>query len=408
MRPPRPASVSASARRSSVTPAEPAPGRSADFAQRLIDWQRVHGRRDLPWQGTRDAYRIWLSEIMLQQTQVATVLPYYARFVDEFPDVAALAQAPLSRVLELWSGLGYYRRAHHLHVAAQAVVTDHGGRFPADAATLTTLPGIGRSTAAAIAAFASGERGAILDGNVRRVLARHRGIEGWPGAPSVEAALWRIAEALLPEGAGAGAEVQLNAHADADADAHTDADAGADAIAIYTQALMDLGATLCTRARPRCDACPVAGDCVALRERRVDALPSPRPRKPLPRREIRVLVLERDGRILLERRPPVGIWGGLWSLPELPVAGDVAAHMVSQFGATTGVAQALPPIAHGFTHFALTMHPLRLPVVDWPADVRMPGIEWFTREAAIAAALPAPIRKLLQKLDLPRAHRPFA
>ena len=414
MRPPRPASGSASGKRSSVPPAESAPRRPAaaaqrcepgpdsgrrpasDFAQRLIDWQRVHGRRDLPWQGTRDAYRIWLSEIMLQQTQVATVLPYYARFIAEFPDVAALAQAPLSRVLELWSGLGYYRRAHHLHAAARAVVTDHGGDFPADAATLTTLPGIGRSTAAAIAAFASGERGAILDGNVRRVLARHRGIDGWPGTPSVEAELWRIAEALLPDGAGAGTDV------------HSDADADADAIATYTQALMDLGATLCTRTRPRCDACPIAGDCVALREQRVDALPSPRPRKPLPRREIRVLVLERDGMILLEQRPPLGIWGGLWSLPEMPVAGDVSAHIVSQFGAVTGVAQALPPIAHGFTHFALTMHPLRLPVVDWPAGVRMPGIEWFTREAAIAAALPAPIRKLLQKLDLPRAHRPFA
>jgi A/G-specific adenine glycosylase len=283
-------------------------------------------------------------------------------------------------VLELWSGLGYYRRAHHLHAAARAVVADHGGRFPADAATLTTLAGIGRSTAAAIAAFASGERGAILDGNVKRVLARHRGIDGWPGTPSVEAELWRIAEALLPD----------------------------DAIATYTQALMDLGATLCTRARPRCDACPIAGDCIALREQRVDALPSPRPRKPLPRREIRVLVLERDGMVLLEQRSPLGIWGGLWSLPEMPVAGDVSAHIVSQFGAITGVAQALPPIAHGFTHFALTMHPLRLPVVDWPAAVQMPGVEWFTREAAIAAALPAPIRKLLQKLDLPRAHRPFA
>src|SRR5512143_2699547 len=242
MRPPRPASGSASGRRSSAGPTRPARRRSADvtrracgdplqqpcadFAKRLVNWQRVHGRRDLPWQGTRDAYRIWLSEIMLQQTQVATVLPYYARFLAEFPGAVALARAPLARVLELWSGLGYYRRAHHLHAAARAVVADHGGRFPGDAATLATLPGIGRSTAAAIAAFASGERGAILDGNVKRVLARHRGVDGWAGTPAVEAKLWRIAESLLPAG-------------------------GRD-IAAYTQALMDLGATLCTRSRPRC------------------------------------------------------------------------------------------------------------------------------------------------------------
>ena len=387
MRPPRPASGSASASSRFAAPRK----LPRDFAQRLIDWQRIHGRRDLPWQGTRDAYRIWLSEIMLQQTQVATVLPYYARFVAEFPDVDALAGAPLARVLELWSGLGYYRRAHHLHAAARAVVSDHGGRFPADAATLATLPGIGRSTAAAIAAFASGERGAILDGNVKRVLARHRGIDGWPGAPGVEAKLWLAAEALLPKRAGAGTGTDVHS-----TDVHSVADA--DDVAIYTQALMDLGATVCTRARPRCDACPIADDCVALHEHRVDALPSPRPRKPLPRREVRVLVLERDGMVLLEQRPPLGIWGGLWSLPELPMDAEPASAIALRFGAGAGAVQALPPIAHGFTHFALTMHPLRLPAVDWPAGVRMPGIEWFTREAAIAAALPAPIRKLLQGL----------
>jgi A/G-specific adenine glycosylase len=388
MRPPRPASDSASVKRSSARPAGSARRRSADFAQRssgdigqhpsgdfagrLVDWQRVHGRRDLPWQGTRDAYRIWLSEIMLQQTQVATVLPYYARFVAGFPDVAALARAPLARVLELWSGLGYYRRAHHLHAAARAVVTDHGGKFPVAAATLVTLPGIGRSTAAAIAAFASGERGAILDGNVKRVLARHRGVDGWGGTPVVEAKLWRIAESLLPE--------------------H-----GRD-IATYTQALMDLGATLCTRARPRCEACPVAGDCVALRERRVDALPSPRPRKPLPRREVRVLMLEFEGKLLLEQRPPLGIWGGLWSLPEVPVDGEVPAYIAGRFGFMAGPAEPLPSIDHGFTHFRLTMHPLRVPVVDWPAGVQMPGVEWFTPEAAVAAAVPTPIRRLLQRM----------
>ncbi|HSQ82041.1 MAG TPA: A/G-specific adenine glycosylase [Casimicrobiaceae bacterium] len=344
----------------------------ADFAKRLVNWQRVHGRRDLPWQGTRDAYRIWLSEIMLQQTQVATVLPYYARFLAEFPGAVALARAPLARVLELWSGLGYYRRAHHLHAAARAVVADHGGRFPGDAATLATLPGIGRSTAAAIAAFASGERGAILDGNVKRVLARHRGVDGWAGTPAVEAKLWRIAESLLPAG-------------------------GRD-IAAYTQALMDLGATLCTRARPRCEACPVAGDCIALREQRVDVLPSPRPRKPLPRREVRVLLLEFDGKLLLEQRPPLGIWAGLWSLPEVAVDDDVPARVVARFRAVPGPVEALPAIDHGFTHFRLTMHPLRVPLRDWPPGAQSPGVQWLTREAAMAAALPAPIRKLLQRM----------
>ena len=404
MRPPRPASGSASASSRFAAPRE----LPRDFAQRLVDWQRTHGRRDLPWQRTRDAYRIWLSEIMLQQTQVATVLPYYARFVAEFPDVDALARAPLARVLELWSGLGYYRRAHHLHAAARAIVADHGGRFPAAAAALAMLPGVGRSTAAAIAAFASGERSAILDGNVKRVLARHRGIDGWPGAPGVEATLWQVAEGLLPDGAGALTDGHPDADAASDAGVDGEAIAHAYPIATYTQALMDLGATVCTRARPRCSACPTAIDCVALREHRVDALPSPRPRKPRPRHEIRVLVLERDGRVLLEQRPSPGIWGGLWSLPEMPVTGDASAHVVSRFGAIAGAAKALPPIVHGFTHFTLTMHPLRLPVVDWRAGLREPGIEWFTREAAIAAALPAPIRKLLQELDLPVADRPMA
>src|SRR5215468_6162464 len=211
------------------------------FASRLIAWQREHGRHDLPWQRTRDAYRIWLSEIMLQQTQVATVIPYYERFVASFPDVNTLARASLDRVLEHWSGLGYYRRAHHLHAAAKAIVERHGGEFPRDAQTIATLPGIGRSTAAAIAAFAFGARGAILDGNVRRLLARHRGIAGYPGDAKVEQALWREADALL-----------------SDRDIET-----------YTQALMDLGATICARGVPRCGDCPVATDCIARREGRI-------------------------------------------------------------------------------------------------------------------------------------------
>ena len=345
-------------------------GSSTSFAARIVAWQRAHGRHDLPWQRTRDAYRIWLSEVMLQQTQVATVLPYYRRFVAEFPAVADLAAAPIGRVLELWSGLGYYRRAHHLREAACIVMRDHGGRFPVDAATLMTLPGIGRSTANAIAAFASGERGAILDGNVKRVLARHRGIEGWPGEPRVQAELWRVAAAFLPD--------------------------GKQAIGAYTQGLMDLGATACTRTRPDCNACPVAVDCVARRDERVDQLPHPRPLRPLPRREVTVLLLTRAGDVLLEQRPPVGVWSGLWSLPEVACEADVALHVAARFNAPTGAVHRLPPLTHVFTHFALTMHPVRVPITHWPTMAGTRGVEWFARDSAIVAAVPAPIRRLLR------------
>ena len=331
----------------------------------------MHGRHGLPWQGTRDAYRIWLSEIMLQQTQVAAVIPYYAGFLAAFPDVRALAAAPLERVLEHWSGLGYYRRAHHLHAAAQAVVAEHGGAFPADAATLATLPGIGRSTAAAVAVFAHRAREAILDGNVKRVLARHRGVEGFPGSAKVEARLWPLAEALLPE-----------------------RDVGT-----YTQALMDLGATVCTRAKPDCRACPVARDCVALATGRVDDLPSPRPRKALPRRAVRVLLIERSGKILFEKRPPAGIWGGLVSLPEFPLDADASAAVRIRFGADITLHEELPPIAHGFTHFALTLHPQRARAQRWPERAETPGTIWLTPAEARGAALPAPIRRLVRSLE---------
>ena len=340
------------------------------FEARVIAWQRTHGRHDLPWQDTRDPYRIWLSEIMLQQTQVAAVVPYYVRFVRAFPDVAALAGAPIDAVLAHWSGLGYYRRAHHLHAAAQAIMATHGGRFPRDAATLATLPGIGRSTAAAIAAFAIGAREPILDGNVKRVLARHRGIAGWPGAPTVEAALWRAAEEALP----------------------------ARGIETYTQGLMDLGATVCARTNPRCAACPVAADCVARNEQRTAELPSPRPRKILPQRAVRVLLIERGGEILFEKRPALGIWGGLWSLPECALEDDVRAAVHTRFGARVELRDALPPIAHGFTHFALTLHPQRVAAARWPLRAEAPGMLWLAPADAHHAALPAPIKKLLRSL----------
>jgi A/G-specific adenine glycosylase len=347
------------------------------FSARLIAWQEHAGRRDLPWQNTRDAYRIWISEIMLQQTQVATVMPYYQRFLSVFPDVRSLAAAPIDVVLQLWSGLGYYRRAHLLHRAAQEVVGRHGGALPRDAATLAMLPGVGRSTAAAIAAFAYGERGAILDGNVKRVLARHQGVAGYGGDPAVLRALWARAEDLLPS---AGIEP-------------------------YTQALMDLGAMVCLRSTPDCARCPVADDCVARLENRIDELPLPRPRKPLPQREVAVLLIERGGEVLLERRPPTGIWAGLWSLPEVSCGTDVAEYCRDRFGAEVAAGAALMPIEHAFTHFRLRLTPLPCSVARWPARMEDSGgsaCVWLPLPEATGAALPAPIKKLLRGLPAQR------
>jgi len=336
------------------------------FASRIVAWQRARGRHDLPWQRTRDPYRIWVSEVMLQQTQVATVLAYYARFMEAFPDVRALAAASEDAVLAQWSGLGYYRRARHLHAAARKVVASHGGAFPRDAATLVTLPGIGRSTAAAIAAFASGERGAILDGNVKRVLARHRGIGGDPSSPAVEKSLWEIATRLLPR----------------------------EDIEAYTQGMMDLGATICTRANPRCDACPVASDCVARVEDRIAELPGKRARRELPHRAVQVLLVERAGEVLLERRPSTGVWGRLWSLPEIPLGGDPVAAMRERYGVRATVVETLAPVEHAFTHYALTMHPSRLTARE-PGDGASAECVWMSRADLAGAALPAPVRRLL-------------
>ncbi|CAG1005512.1 Adenine DNA glycosylase [Burkholderiales bacterium] len=337
------------------------------FSARITAWQRAHGRHDLPWQRTRDPYRIWVAEIMLQRTQVATVIPYYERFVAAFPDVRALARADEDAVLAQWSGLGYYRRARHLHAAAREVADHRGGAFPREAAMLATLPGIGRSTAAAIAAFASGERGAILDGNVRRVLARHRGIDGDPTSRVVEGRLWALAQRLVPR----------------------------DGVEAYTQGMMDLGATVCTRATPRCDACPVAGDCVARRDGRVADLPGRRARRALPHREVQLAWVERAGEVLLERRPASGVWGRLWSLPELEVGADPVASLRARFDIAARLVGRLAPVEHAFTHYALTLHPSRLTA---RASRRPPPAEcmWVARADLAAAALPAPIRKLLR------------
>ena len=344
------------------------------FASRLIDWQRVHGRHDLPWQNTTDPYRIWLSEIMLQQTQVSAVVPYYQRFLLAFPDLPALAAAPLERVLEQWSGLGYYSRARNLHRCAQELMDQFGGTLPNDIEALGRLPGIGRSTAAAIAAFAFGVRAPILDGNVKRVLARHAGVEGFPGERKIELRLWAIAEERLP----------------------------ATQVEAYTQGLMDLGATVCMRTRPACADCALAADCVALRTGRIDTLPTPRPRKTVPRRDATLLLLLRHDAVLVERRPPLGIWGGLWSLPELPAGADAARYCATRFSASVRADKPLEVIEHGFTHFHLTITPQPCAVLSWNARAEEPGLLWLPLMDAGGAALPAPIRKFLMGLGLPR------
>lgn len=345
---------------------------TTDFARRLLDWHSLHGRHDLPWQHPRSAYRVWVAEVMLQQTQVATVIPYYQRFMEAFPDLAALAAAPLDAVLAHWAGLGYYSRARNLHAAAQRCM-QNGGELPADAAALAELPGIGRSTAAAILAQAHDQRLAILDGNVRRVLCRMFGIEGWPGEREVERRLWQLSEALLP--APPLAEGRM---------------------ADYTQAIMDFGATLCRRARPDCPRCPFRADCVALRRDQVADLPTSRPRKAVPRRRCVALWID-DGRgqWLLERRPPVGIWGGLWSLPQFDSRAE-AEGWAAALG-RLGEATALAPVEHVFTHFRLTIEPLRLRLLE--ASARLAdnaALDWIDPARLGDYGLPAPIRRLLQ------------
>ncbi len=359
-------------------------GKGASFASRLIAWQATHGRHDLPWQDTRDAYRIWLSEIMLQQTQVGTVLPYYARFLNRYPSVDALAAAPIDSVLELWAGLGYYARARNLHRCAQVVVADHGGHFPPEPAALAELPGIGRSTAAAIAAFAFGTRAAILDGNVKRVLARCFGIEDYPGAGKAEQAMWQLAESLLP----------------------------VDHIEAYTQGIMDLGATLCTRSKPRCVACPMHEICVARRDSRQEQLPAVKAKKAIPERETTMLLLCDGQRVLLERRPPTGIWGGLLAPPEVGEANEseeahefaIDTH-VRRFGCRLLGTQALPPLKHNFSHFRLTIRPICCTVEMSPHLAAEPGWQWLALEDIASAALPTPVFKLLARLPLGKPRK---
>jgi A/G-specific adenine glycosylase len=344
------------------------PARGAAFSARVIAWQRRHGRHDLPWSGERDPYRVWLSEVMLQQTQVATVREYYRRFLQRFPDVRSLAAAPLDGVLAQWSGLGYYSRARNLHRCAQVVRDRHGARFPGSAAALAELPGVGRSTAAAIAAFCFGERAAILDGNVKRVLARALGFAGDLAEAAPQRALWQRAEALLPP-----RDIER-----------------------YTQGLMDLGATVCLAKAPRCAACPLQPLCAAHRQGRPEAYPVKSRRSKRGQRESWLVWLRHRGRSWLVRRGETGVWAGLWCLPQF----DQVDSLQALCDRWPGEPEPLPPIEHALTHFDWTLYPL---VWYWPERASVRGLQpqapgaWFTRAEALALGLPAPIRRLLQE-----------
>lgn len=340
-----------------------------DFAAQIVRWQRSHGRSELPWQNTRDPYRVWLSEVMLQQTQVTTVLGYFARFLERFPDVAALAAGTEDEVFGLWSGLGYYSRARNMHRCAQEVVARFGGAFPHTAVELVTLPGIGRSTAAAIAAFCFGERVAILDGNVKRVLTRVLGFDGDMSSAAQERALWDLATQLLPP------------------------DGQREAVASYTQGLMDLGATVCLPRKPSCMICPVNASCVGLRQGAPERYPV-KTRKLKRSAQSLWVLLARDaqGRVWLEKRPAKGIWAGLHCLPVFDSHDDLLAALPSGAAHDT---QDLPPFVHVLTHKDLHLHPVLLQGVQPQGE----GARWVEAQEWSRLGLPAPMRKLLETAE---------
>lgn len=345
----------------------------ANFADQLIRWQQQHGRHHLPWQNTHTPYAIWISEVMLQQTQVKTVIPYYQQFMQRFPTINSLAKAPLDAVLILWSGLGYYSRARHLHQTACIIMKEYQGQFPPTRPLIQQLPGIGRSTAAAIAVFAFGQREAILDGNVKRILARYFGIEGYPNDTKIMQQLWHQAEELLP-------------------------DYQSEQIRVYTQALMDLGSLICTRHKPRCTTCPLQENCTALRKNCVELLPSKKKRNPLPRKEMVFLILQQQQKILLQKRPSNGIWAELWSLPELMTNQasneEIIVHCRQKLGLTVNSPTLLPLLDHQFTHFKLRIHPQLRQVV--PQSINTPTqIMWVTPDKAVKHAIPTPVRQLI-------------
>lgn len=341
-----------------------------DVAPRLLAWFDRHGRKDLPWQQDPTPYRVWVSEVMLQQTQVATVIPYYQAFISAFPDVAALARASADEVLRHWAGLGYYARARNLHAAARAVLERHGGQFPEAFDEVVALPGIGRSTAGAILSLACGQRHAILDGNVKRVLARYHAVDGWPGKPAVSRLLWEHAERHTPAGR----------------------------TAAYTQAIMDLGATVCTRHRPACTRCPLATACRACATGRQEDYPGRREARARPSRRTHMALALFEGRVYLERRAPSGIWGGLWSLPEFASEEDLLAWCEQGLAAPPERVERWAPLRHSFSHYDLDISPVAVRLARAPAAVADNGDGiWYNYGQAPRVGLPAPVRTLIDK-----------
>ncbi len=339
-----------------------------DFSQRLLDWFDLHGRKDLPWQHPVTPYRVWISEIMLQQTRVQTVIPFFNRFMQAFPDIRILARADEDAVLHQWTGLGYYARARNLHEAARIVASRHGGRLPLEIEALISLPGIGRSTAGAIVSICANRPAPILDGNVKRVLCRYFAVDGWPGATATARRLWEIAEQLTPSRR----------------------------VADYTQAIMDLGATCCTRSSPDCPACPLSDDCIARKEQRIETLPERKPKKRLPVRSTTMLICENPaGQWLLLKRPPAGLWGGLWGFPEGEDMHGILDELAIPATAITS-RENLPPFRHSFTHFHLEIDPVHVTLHRTPDTLREPRSRWISPADTGTIGLTAPVTRLIR------------
>lgn len=339
----------------------------------LLDWFDQYGRKHLPWQQNRNPYRVWVSEIMLQQTQVATVVPYYERFMERFPDLQSLAAADEDSVLHLWTGLGYYSRARNLLRCARLVCSEYGGRFPEDVDSLSALPGIGRSTAGAIMALGMGRRAVILDGNVKRVLCRLHCVEGSPDQPRVQKQLWALADAMTPS----------------------------ERCADYTQAIMDLGATLCSRSRPACGLCPLREQCLAFRSNRCAEFPQRKERRELPERRTYMLIFHdrEKQRVLLEKRPPQGIWGGLWSFPERESIDDLQGAAQAGILVNRDNITEWAPLRHTFSHFRLDIMPVVIPLdAEHVSVMENERWHWYDLRKPDERGLAAPVKKLLEKL----------
>lgn len=336
------------------------------FAQQVLDWYQRFGRKTLPWQLEKTPYKVWLSEVMLQQTQVATVIPYFQRFIAAFPSVGQLARAPLDEVLHLWTGLGYYARGRNLHKAAQRIASEHQGEFPTDFAAITALPGVGRSTAGAILSLALGQHYPILDGNVKRVLARYYALPGWPGKKEVEQQLWRYSEQVTPK----------------------------DGVEQFNQAMMDLGAMVCTRSKPKCELCPLHTGCQAYATQSWALYPGKKPKTVMPEKSAWFLMLQHGQQVWLEQRPAVGLWGGLYCFPQFPQT-EALQEWLQHRGLDISQCEQLTAFRHTFSHFHLDIIPMRLDIHNAQSCMAENAGLWYNLAQPPAVGLAAPVGRLL-------------